>query len=438
MKVKAHSPHLAISTLALASTLIFALALTGCANPQPLPSAPTPIPTLPAATLPPAATPTERPEFLNITYPEEPPSAAAAQALYNENCAECHGEDGNGVVPDARNFGDADYMRGEAPARFYQIISDGRGSMPAWREQLSDQERWDLTFYVWNFAVSPDMLSSGRTIFEQNCVVCHGADGKGIVPESPDFTDVKWVAQHASTEFFQVVTEGKGAMPAWQGRLTPEERWAAIEYMRTFAYEPLAGPAVAVAQASPTPAPTEEPTEEATATPAQEEPTETPAAASATEVPALTIPPVYVEKGCIGCHGDKAQGQIGPGLVGLEAEHIKSSVRSGRPEAGMPAFDQNAISDDELDALAQALNFLTFEYTGIELSQSVVDHLNQAWDALQAGDKAEVETHLTKAQEAAADAPPGVQITLKDMIEDIEEDDWAEDIEMHLGVLLGK
>lgn len=190
-----------------------------------------------------------------------------------------------------------------------------------------------------------------------------------------------------------------------------------------------------------TPQPT--PTLVATDTPTPK-PTEAvqPAATEAAEKPsaelAETANQIYKQKSCVACHGANYEGGLGPILVGLPSDYIQSVTRSGEVEAGMPAFDQNAISDDELDALAQALNFLTFEYTGIELSQSVIDHLNQAWDALQAGDKAGVETHLTKAQEAAADAPPGVQITLKDMIEDIEEDDWAEDIEMHLGVLLGK
>jgi hypothetical protein len=67
-------------------------------------------------------------------------------------------------------------------------------------------------------------------------------------------TDLKWLAGHAPRNFFQVVTEGRGAMPAWQGRLTPEQRWAAIEYMRGFAYEPSATPLV-----SPTAAPASKP-----------------------------------------------------------------------------------------------------------------------------------------------------------------------------------
>jgi hypothetical protein len=42
------------------------------------------------------------------------------------------------------------------------------------------------------------------------------------------------------------------------------------------------------------------------------------------------------------------------------------------------------------------------------------------------------------AQEAAADAPPGVQATLKDMVEYLEEADWVEDLKQHLAILLAK
>jgi len=147
---------------------------------------------------------------------------------------------------------------------------------------------------------------------------------------------------------------------------------------------------------------------------------------------------VYTQKGCFACHGSNFEGGQGPILAGLPVEHTQSVIRNGEPEAGMPAFDQNAISDEDLKALAAFLNSLTLEDVGVQLPAGVVDHLNQAWDGLESGDKAAVETHLKKAQEAAADAPPGIQATLKDVIEDLEEEDWQEDVEAHLRVLLGK
>ena len=186
---------------------------------------------------------------------------------------------------------------------------------------------------------------------------------------------------------------------------------------------------------TPVPAPTETPVPAPTDTPA---PAATEAAEQPPAVSAEAAKQVYMQKGCLACHGANFEGGVGPILVGLPAEHIAGLIRNGEAEAGMPAFDQNTISDEELNTLAQFLSTLTLGDIGLELPADVADHLNQAWDALQAGDKAAVETHLGKAQESAADAPPGVQTTLKDVIEDLEEEDWAEDVGAHLRVLLSK
>ncbi len=116
---------------------------------------------------------------------------------------------------------------------------------------------------------------------------------------------------------------------------------------------------------------------------------------------------LYTQKGCFACHGSNYEGNQGPILAGLDAEHIKQAVRAGSEDGVMPPFDEEAISDADLDLLATFLSSLTLEDTGVELSSAIVEHLEKVWDALQAGDKAGMETHLKKAQEAAAPpAPP--------------------------------
>jgi cbb3-type cytochrome c oxidase subunit III len=203
----------------------------------------TPIPTLIPATLPPQPTATLWPVSLEVSFPSRRPSTNAARELYQQHCVNCHGTDGKSIVPGARNFSDADYLRGQTPVRIYQIISHGRRAMPGWSDRLSVNERWDLAFYVWGFATSRARLELGKTIYQENCTNCHGADGKGIVPGVPDFTNVEWIAGQSPQSLFRVVTEGKNTMPSWQRRLSPDERWAAIEYLRYFACEP---PIVAV------------------------------------------------------------------------------------------------------------------------------------------------------------------------------------------------
>jgi mono/diheme cytochrome c family protein len=220
-------------------TSLALLILAACNSPQPLPKAPTPIATLPPATLPPPGpTATPRAAVVGVTFPAQPPSAQAGQAVYQAKCASCHGADGKGKVEKARNFNDEDYLRGAAPAEFYQVITNGLEQMPGFKTELSDADRWNVTFFLWSFSVKPDRLAKGKTVYEANCVACHGPDGKGLIPQAAKL-GVEFVGSFPATQFYQSVSGGKGIMPAWQDRLSADDRWAAVEYARAFAYQPL-------------------------------------------------------------------------------------------------------------------------------------------------------------------------------------------------------
>lgn len=215
------------------------LLLAACAPPHSLPAAPTPIPTLIPATLP-ASLPgsVEQASFSIQSYPARLPSSALGESIYQRECSGCHGEDGGGLVAGARNFNDLDYMRGETPASFYTAITEGRGEMPAFRDRLTSDERWDVVFYIWRFSTTLEALALGQQVYETSCAACHGADGTGEVLGAADFTDLRLVDDRAPRDFYQAVTQGVGSMPAWQGRLSQNERWAVIDYLRTFSYDP--------------------------------------------------------------------------------------------------------------------------------------------------------------------------------------------------------
>lgn len=232
--------------LGLLAAAVLAVALSACASPQVSAFAPTPIPTLvPATMVPSQIEPTSTPVLLTESFPAGVPSAAAGQILYAEHCAECHGIDGNGQVPNARNFGDVDYMRGETPLDFYLAITEGvvnaedpEQGMPAFGEGLSSDERWDLTYYVWRFATAQERLASGRQIYVAFCEECHGTDGRSQILDAADLSDQRFIAHQSPSTLYLSVTRGRGSMPAWQARLTQDERWMVIEYLRTFSYDP--------------------------------------------------------------------------------------------------------------------------------------------------------------------------------------------------------
>lgn len=70
--------------------------------------------------------------------------------VYNEQCAYCHGTDGSGELPGLPNF-----QRGErlmqTDQSLFRVISDGRGSMPAFAGLLDEREILDVIAYLRTF-----------------------------------------------------------------------------------------------------------------------------------------------------------------------------------------------------------------------------------------------------------------------------------------------
>jgi mono/diheme cytochrome c family protein len=71
-------------------------------------------------------------------------------------------------------------------------------------------------------------------IFAQNCVQCHGPDGKGIkAVGTPNFTDPAF-RNVSEDEIRNTIRNGKGAMPPWGGKLREEQISELVTYVRSF------------------------------------------------------------------------------------------------------------------------------------------------------------------------------------------------------------
>jgi mono/diheme cytochrome c family protein len=86
--------------------------------------------------------------------------------------------------------------------------------------------------------VTLDLVKQGQEAFNINCSVCHGRDGygEGIVvqrgfPQPPSFHSER-LRNAPVGHFFQVITHGYGVMYPFGSRITPEDRWAIISYIR--------------------------------------------------------------------------------------------------------------------------------------------------------------------------------------------------------------
>ncbi|HNQ11751.1 MAG TPA: SirB2 family protein [Bacteroidia bacterium] len=75
--------------------------------------------------------------------------------------------------------------------------------------------------------VSVDQL--GQSIFESQCIVCHGADGKLGVSGAKDLTQSKLSAE----ERLNIIRNGKNSMIPYQKVLSEEQILAVAEYVET-------------------------------------------------------------------------------------------------------------------------------------------------------------------------------------------------------------
>jgi high-affinity iron transporter len=98
-------------------------------------------------------------------FPRERPDPERAHVLYAENCAVCHGNGGGAdgsrakdLDPPPARFTDLTRMSEAAPYVFYNAITFGvaNTAMASFADSLSDQERWDLAFYLWTFVLGND------------------------------------------------------------------------------------------------------------------------------------------------------------------------------------------------------------------------------------------------------------------------------------------
>jgi mono/diheme cytochrome c family protein len=296
---------------------LIVLSLQACTGPETLPvGGQTPIPTLvPVTEAGSLLNPTATQQQVALTYPSGIPSAESGQTIYEANCAKCHGDNGKGAVTGARDFTDADFVRGESPASFFQTVSDGRGEMPAFKASLAVDDRWNAVFYVWRFSTSDQTLVQGKKIFTDNCAACHGANGTGAVLGAADFTNMPQIAGGAPRDFYQIVTQGKGSMPSWQGRLSQDDRWAVIDFVRTFSYDPTLGEGAAATEIEPTQAATAAVCDESQTNPFKWD-----------DVAAISAgQSLYVQK-CGACHGTNGKGLL-PGMPDFSAAGSKQDVK---------------------------------------------------------------------------------------------------------------
>ena len=133
-----------------------------------------------------------------------------------------------------------------AESRFY---GDLRSERPAIEGTVArGQLRADTYFYTGKignnpgdfmpFPVTQEVLQRGRERFNIYCAPCHSrlGDGNGMIPQRgfrhPPSYHIERLRKAPLGYFFDVITNGFGAMPDYSSQIPPRDRWCIIAYIR--------------------------------------------------------------------------------------------------------------------------------------------------------------------------------------------------------------
>ena len=129
-------------------------------------------------------------------------------------------------------------------------------------EILTDQEvvptKLDTAFWVGlrddtlmadnYFTVTKKLLDRGRERFDISCSPCHGlvGDANGVITlrgfPNPTSYHLDRLREVEDGYIFDVITSGFGRMYSHASRVTPEDRWAIVAYIRALQYSQNADP----------------------------------------------------------------------------------------------------------------------------------------------------------------------------------------------------
>jgi cbb3-type cytochrome c oxidase subunit III len=191
------------------------------------------------------------------------------KTIYAARCAACHRADGVGggpfpplaANPDVAAANTENLIATLLNGRSGPIQVNGRtygGAMPAWKDQLSNDELAAVLTYIrsaWSnhaAAVSADQIAaarnptalSGAQIFAVKCAACHQANGQGT-SAYPPLAANPHVAAGDPKEMVATIVNGRsgslsvngtaysGTMPAWKGQLSNADIAAVATYVRS-------------------------------------------------------------------------------------------------------------------------------------------------------------------------------------------------------------
>jgi cytochrome c oxidase cbb3-type subunit 3 len=164
---------------------------------------------------------------------------AQGKAAFGDNCTPCHGSGGQGQKG-YPNLTAGRWLWGGTLDQIQKTIAHGArapddpdthmSAMPAFGKDgiLKPEEIRQVASYVRTLdGLEPEQgvdVAAGKKVFAENCVACHGEDGKGNTDMgSANLTTKVWLYGNDLNDLIYTITNARNSvMPAWGKRLDPE------------------------------------------------------------------------------------------------------------------------------------------------------------------------------------------------------------------------
>jgi len=85
-------------------------------------------------------------------------------------------------------------------------------------------------------------IAAAKRVYSEMCANCHGDAGKGdgsdammYDPPPEDLTDAAKMSKRTDGEIYYQITEGRKPMPSFKKKLTEEQRWQLVLFVRSLA-----------------------------------------------------------------------------------------------------------------------------------------------------------------------------------------------------------
>jgi cytochrome c oxidase cbb3-type subunit 3 len=148
----------------------------------------------------------------------------SARRIFSQNCAACHGADGEGQAMTFPNLMDDDWQWGNAEDEIEHTLRHGRQAvMVAWQSVLGDEGVSQVIDYVKTMSSEnhSSVNDKGMALYQQFCVACHGESGEGNQAlGAPRLADDIWLYGNSDSQLRHSISLGRnGVMPAFDRRL---------------------------------------------------------------------------------------------------------------------------------------------------------------------------------------------------------------------------